>query len=448
MNEEILNIGNVGTDAEEVSGTAETVSDAVSDAAGKATEAAADTVGAGEKADEATGKRKNKKHRRRQLHDINAENDMRYRGPLSYRGLKIIGWLSIIFSQLVFVLNIGRQVSGSTEPLFLGDVGNALLSSLGLPLLLISNFAILLNGRSRYKQLLIINGSIASGLTILYLILYKRYALGLVAINAGNEGAAAVAIDNALLQKPDYTGYFTFNIYLDIFLCTLFMFFMDYKPKKFFQGKKLFLFRAFAILPVLYEVFCIVLKVLATDKYMIIPMVFYPFLTTKPPLSFLLFIIIVIYIKGREKRFIKHGKTHEQYEAFLKTNTNSFHFSRFLAILTVILTIIDFIQIIVLTVIYCNRIGVDFLSLNDPGMEGVIMSATKWAMSFGAGQMASMILIAPIMLLFSYTRTHESRLPDYAIPLVSIVLIVLCYIEGLYQVAGTVIRNTSSMILS
>ena len=42
--------------------------------------------------------------KRRKLHEYSAENDIRYRGPLSYQGFQILGWLCIALSQVVVVM--------------------------------------------------------------------------------------------------------------------------------------------------------------------------------------------------------------------------------------------------------------------------------------------------------------------------------------------------------
>ena len=53
--------------------------------------------------------------------------------------------------------------------------------------------------------------------------------------------------------------------------------------------------------------------------------------------------------------------------------------------------------------------------------------------SLGIGQSLGLLLLSPVMLLFSYTRRHKHRLLDSFIPIVGIALIVMVYIEGFYQ---------------
>lgn len=60
-----------------------------------------------------------------------------------------------------------------------------------------------------------------------------------------------------LMQKQ---GFFAFNIFIDLFLCTLFMYFLIAYPKRVFTGKKRYIFRSFALLPIAYEVCAIIMK--------------------------------------------------------------------------------------------------------------------------------------------------------------------------------------------
>ena len=49
------------------------------------------------------------------------------------------------------------------------------------------------------------------------------------------------------------------------------------------------------------------------------------------------------------------------------------------------------------------------------------------------GESVPLLLMAPIMLLFSYTRTHKNKTFDLLIPAIGVVAVVLAFIEGLYQ---------------
>ena len=385
-------------------------------------------------------KQNKKKRVKRSIYDITPENDMKYRGPLSYRYLRVIAWISIAFSQLVLLIKARNSVSGSKAGILFGDTVNSMITSLGLPLLLIASFAVLLNGRGNYKMLLIINGSIAGAFIVVYMFVYFRYALGIVSVYTSDKIKAIKSLDKYMAKMPDFNGYIAFNIFIDLFLLTLFMFFMDYTPKKRFLGKKLFWFRMMALIPFLYEIVCIVLKLLATDGYIVLPVVLYPFLTTKAPLAFLLFVTIILYFKGRENRFIKHGKTHEDYKAFLKTNANSFRFSCMLTSMIVLFAILDLILYGILIIAYFSREGISLKLINDPAMQSTYDAAVKWAESFGTGDMIKLLPVAPIMMLFSYTKTHKNKLIDSLVPVFGVMLIVIVYIEGLFEIIREMLK--------
>ncbi|MEE3468702.1 MAG: hypothetical protein VZQ83_09710, partial [Eubacterium sp.] len=325
---------------------------------------------------------------------------------------------------------VGKATHSAADGVFFGDTINSIITSLGLPLILFSTFAVLLNGRGRYKKMLITNGCIAAATALVYFIVYYRYALGIVAVKTGDRFSAMGALDSMLAEMPDYNGFIAFNIYLDIFLCTLLMFFLDYKPKKFFQGKKIAVFRMFALLPILYELASILIKILAIERAVVIPMGLYPFLTSKPPLSFLFFMLLVIYVKNRERRFIKHGKTHEDYVAFLKTRTNSWHFSRTTVILMIVLAIVDVVQVFALTLIRLSSLGISFDSITGDQIN----EAMRWATVWGAGKMVFMVLLIPIILLFSYTKREKKGFVDTLIPISGVGLIILIYFECAYGI--------------
>ena len=386
---------------------------------------------ASENAAEESGKSRKKQRKKRNIYDVTRENDIKYRGPLSYRSLKVIGWLSIIFTQYVMLMELKEKLVPTDGTVVFGSLINSLITSLALPTLLISGFALLLNGHGKYKRLLMINGGAAAGFIIIYLIIYQRYLLGFMSIFLGGKAAAAVQADELLRELPDYNGFVAFNIFLDLFLCTILLYFVNYQPKKYFTGKKIYIFRSFAVLPVLYEIASITVKILCTNNVIFIPAAAYPLLTTKPPMCFVMFFLMVMFIKHRERNFIKHGKTHEEYREFLRTNTNSLQFSAFMAGIVLICSVTDILIYIILIAVHLYNSGAA-LNTIEPGQ---LDAASRVVASWGIGGGADMIFLVPIMLLFSYTRTHKNPLIDTAIPAVSIIGIVFVYIESALDIA-------------
>ena len=57
------------------------------------------------------------------------------------------------------------------------------------------------------------------------------------------------------------------------------------------------------------------------------------------------------------------------------------------------------------------------------------------------GETAPMILLVPIILLFSYTRKHEEPLIDTVIPIIAVIAIVVIYIDGIFQIFQGAIAN-------
>ena len=77
------------------------------------------------------GKRDNTdrvRKKRVKLHEVTSENDIRYRGPLSFFHFQILGWLCIVLSQvaLIFV----AYVEGIHQILYLLPVGRVSLDEL------------------------------------------------------------------------------------------------------------------------------------------------------------------------------------------------------------------------------------------------------------------------------------------------------------------------------
>ena len=355
---------------------------------------------------------------RRKWHERTAEKDIRYRGPLNYQHFQILGWLCIVASQALLVLNLGAKL-GKLPASYAGLTGPlTYMSWLSLPFLLIANFAQIMNGQKSYRILLIKNFCAAGAIWGIYAFFLNRYVIG--TIDVINDGTiTSVEALSQIMEKANPTGVLCFNIFIDLFLCTLVMFFLNYKPTRIFREKSRFIFRSFALLPVAYEVGCIVLKVLASRKEITISPFFYPLFTVKPTMTFVLFIVLALYIKTRELRFRRHGKTHEEYKAFLNTNKNSWDFSRFLAIALAVISLADLAILFLVTAREAANMTEEALDTFRPT-----------AMIMGFGDSLSLIFLAPLVLLFSYTRKPKNAMAGLMAPVFSFALIMLLYLEA------------------
>ncbi len=304
------------------------------------------------------------------------------------------------------------------------------IASLSLPFLLMANFSRILNNTEGFKKQLIRNGGAMVGITLLFLIFFYRYIVSTVGLLLQDSGEAYPLIMTSFYHASP-KGFFAFNIFVDLFLCTLFMFFMNARPKKIFTGKRIILFRLFALLPVAYEVICIFLKGSAAAGNIRIHSWFFPLLTVKPPMTFLVFVFLVIHIKTWELRYCRHGKTHEDYQAFLKTNRNSWHFSVYAAIVLFIAGLVDLIIAIFLLIAQAESVeALDAMIASEKALRNII------AFSVGFGNSVCLIFFAPIVLLFNYTKIPKNKTVSMLIPAAGILLIVLIGIQGIYQLVS------------
>ena len=89
--------------------------------------------------------------KRIKAYDRTAENDIRYRGPLTYRHLLVFGWICISFKILYILTTLGISIDANQPDWVytLSRVSSA-LGDLALPLFLFANFAIILDKKQTY----------------------------------------------------------------------------------------------------------------------------------------------------------------------------------------------------------------------------------------------------------------------------------------------------------
>lgn len=368
---------------------------------------------------------------RQRWHERTADKDIRYRGPLNYQHFQILGWLCIAATQLVLILGLANKMNMLPDRYAVLQEPARIMSWLALPFLLIANFAQIMNGKKSYASLLIKNFCAAVAIWAGYAFFLHRYIVGTVdVINDGTVTSLDVVtrfmmmLTSSGLLKIGSPGVLAFNVFIDLFLCTLLMFFLNYKPKKIFTGKWRYVFRAFALLPIAYEVGCIVLKVMASRFQIGVSPYLYPLFTVKPTMTFVLFIILTFYIKTREWRFCRHGRTYEEYAAFLHTRKNSWDFSLFLAAALVAVSVLDLALFVRIT-------NMEMVTIDAEAAAAA--NITPVAMVMGFGDSIMLWLLAPLVLLFSYTREPRNPAMGMMIPVAAIGIIVLLYLEAGHQ---------------
>ena len=358
--------------------------------------------------------RKEKRYNRIRRH-LFKENDIKYEGPLSYRYLRIFAWIFLAFGQIVF-LNCIFSSTINWDPL--GDVGSNILSifaSLATPLFILASFGLVLSGKRNIKDFMLIYGLAYAGVGLAFIIFYLRYVDGLFVKIGIDQQPFIVHFKGFLSERVQV------NVFADLFAFSLFHFFLNYTPKKTFKGKSIYAFRLFSLIPVIFVLGSYIIKILTATGKMNLPFYFFPFLTTKSPVVFLIFILAALWIKNRERWFIKLGASKNEYHEFLKTNRNSLSISITLSVIIVLSILLDILLYVIAIIYYAvNNIPAD-------NFFDVLVG------TFGVGQASSMILAIPFIFLYSYKRRHKDTRIDLMIPIIGIALIALIYVEGIYQ---------------
>ncbi len=270
--------------------------------------------------------------------------------------------------------------------------------------MLIANFARIMNNDGEYKTLLLSNGLAAAAVFGVSWLLFSRYTVDILSM-AVTEPEQVMPRLEAFFRTHNQAGFISFNVFVDLFLCTMTMFCLNARPKRFFTGKKIILLRLIALLPIAYELASLWLKILAVTERITLPFWTFPLLTVKPPITYALFVFMAIHFRGREFRFCRHGRIHREYLDYLQSNRNSLHFSIYLAVGLLIAAVAD---VLLSDAIYWGAVR---WVQADRGETAVI----SWQAfeSTGLGKEDDyLILIAPFMLLFSYNRVPRWKKLD------------------------------------
>lgn len=359
----------------------------------------------------------------RKIYLHSEENDIKYQGPISYRYMKILAWLFLGLAQLAIIFRIGAKLITEQEPLYtqLASIFN-LFSTLPLIYFLLSNIAIILQSRFNAKKRLLIYGLGSIGIYIGINFLVFNFGATLF-MKAGDSFLDAMDSAYSTLQMMGFQAY-SINVFIDLFLFTLVFFFLSYIPKNHFKGKNLIYFRLFAILPILYEVVALVFKSLDAALILTIPFYVKTIFPTKPPLLFIAVMILALFMKLRERRFLKHGRTLEEYDAFLLSRRNSLQFSLITMIVLFATFAVDFIT---------TSIVVGNMSSASP--EDITMGSYQMLSilnSMGLGNCFGILFALPILPLFSYTKTHKNTEIDKFIPIGGIVYVFILIVEVVF----------------
>lgn len=350
------------------------------------------------------------------LYEHGRHDDIRYRGPLTHQSFLILGWLCIVASAAAMMVNLGIRINPEMKNQLArtADLMET-FADLALPLLLISNFARILGNDEGYGQQLWRNGVAALGVFAAFNLAFGHFLVGsLKLVSAKPDEVMPLVMET--FHDANSSGFTAFNLFVDLFLCTLFMFFLNYRPRRVFVGKWVIAFRLLAVLPVGYEVASILLRAASATGRIALPVWSFALLTVKPPIAFLVFMLMALFIKAREWRYCSNGNTPADYEAFLQTNRNSLHISLFMALLLAVAGIVDFSLM---------------LYVMNPDK---VMNRLTFGIAAGIGESTPLLFVAPLMPLLSYTRRPWLKDVDLLIPVAGVLLALLVVLQGGYQI--------------
>ncbi len=114
--------------------------------------------------------------------------------------------------------------------------GISYIAEMSLPFLLMVNFARILNNTDGYAKQLLWNGGAMAAIFAAFMIFFNRYIVGAVGLLL-KEPQDAYPLVMTSFYGVSPRGFFAFNIFVDLFLCTLVMLFLNARLKKIFTGK-------------------------------------------------------------------------------------------------------------------------------------------------------------------------------------------------------------------
>lgn len=340
---------------------------------------------------------------------------------LRYRELRIMGWvfMACLVLGTIFTNGVILDLTGQMDSMV---ISGPILSSLGmlaLPAFFVANFSIIIMGRSNYKSLFR-KYFIFIGLILIFLFgfLYRYFILIICKQNGGNIAAACDTLTKFLNANPTFGT--CFNLFVDLLLMLACWYFIEYTPRKHFQGKNLKYFRLLAIIPILYELSFVSLKIVTmVQPHFNIPFYVYPFMTCKPPILFFSFVAIAIREKLQERKYLALLGNNDKYQEYLKSNAASKSFSKFTAIVFLIAAIIDII-------IYFVTVRA---IVNNPTLSDI--DSFKALTRLGVGKGVSLVLMIPIILFYSYNKRYKETKTDILIPIIGVVVFSIIIIEAI-----------------
>lgn len=362
--------------------------------------------------------RRMKKEQKNNLVAFNAENDIKYRAPFGINHVRTMAWICIVIMQITVLAGTIKSIS-KIELISDGGIqAIQMLASMSVPLFLLASFSYILQNKEKCGRIILFYLAMSAIIPILFSIIFFHFGAGIVESFFMNANESVQETVNRFAADA-FGEALNCNIFIDMLLFSSLTFFLTAKPKsEFFSGKKIYIFRAFALIPVLYEIAAFVYRLLWLSGAVVPSLFVYVFMPTKAPLTFIAFALVLAFEISKQRRYMKLGGTEEGYAEFFATNKNSFMFAKSTAKTFAFVGLVDFLFIIIWGIIMYVYTG----NMNDFEIISKI----------GLGKSADLMLIAPFTLLFSYNRKPKIANYNLILPIFMIFLIILAYIEAGY----------------
>ena len=347
----------------------------------------------------------------------------------TFQVLTHVGYVMCVFGFIeVLKQSFSMDEDTSSEihdpPLYTAGVVFSLFQYCFMPLMLIANFSQLFRDRSTLVTTLLKNGACALGVFLAFLFVYFRYAVLIVKKVTGVTGEGMTTSEASALVDRILSGLFGFlrqlSYFVDYFNCSLIAFFLLYKPKKYFQGDKIRIFRSLVLIPIIWSIVGYILLGV-NNEGTVIPGYIYPLIPLKPPVFLLAYLLLVLYLKDKEQRFLKSGKTEEEFDKDFFSPESVRSFSIFASATLGICSVIDFIILL--------------LFIEDKTMQRI---------GFGNGSL--MFLVIPIILFYDYGKKMKDGMTGTLITLIGFAAIAIVWVEGIYWLAAWVIDVVKAFV--
>lgn len=362
--------------------------------------------------------RRMKKEQKNNLVAFNAENDIKYRAPFGINHVRTMAWICIVVMQITVLAGTIKSIS-KIELISDGGIqAIQMLASMSVPLFLLASFSYILQNKEKCGRIILFYLAISAIIPILFSIIFFHFGAGIVETFFMNANESVQETVNRFAADV-FGETLNCNIFIDMLLFSSLTFFLTAKPKsEFFSGKKIYIFRAFALIPVLYEIAAFVYRLLWLSGAVVPSLFVYVYMPTKAPLTFIAFALVLAFEISKQRRYMKLGGTEEGYAEFFATNKNSFMFAKSTAKTFAFVGLVDFLFVLIWGIIMYVNVG----NMNNFDIISKI----------GLGKSADLMLIAPFTLLFSYNRKPKIANYNLILPIFMIFLIILAYIEAGY----------------